>query len=87
MKLRCFLFLVVVVPSVSVMAPAAFAAGSVKAGYGGGAGVQNEVGQAAGVAASGSLPFTGLDLALLVIGGLMLLVLGVFLRRAAKRTT
>ena len=57
------------------------------AGYGGGAGVQNEVGQAAGVAASGSLPFTGLDLALLVIGGLMLLVLGVFLRRAAKRTT
>jgi hypothetical protein len=45
------------------------------------------VGQAAGVAAGGSLPFTGLDLALLVIGGLMLLVVGMVLRRAVKRTT
>ena len=87
MKLRCFLFVAVVVPGVLAMAPGAFAAGSVKAGYGGGAGVQNEVGQAAGVSAGGSLPFTGLDLALLVIGGLMLLVLGMFLRRAAKRAT
>jgi hypothetical protein len=85
MKLRCFLFVAVVAPGVLAIAPAAFA-GSVKAGYGGGAGVQDEVGQAAGVA-SGSLPFTGLDLALLVAGGLMLLVLGMFLRRAAKRTT
>jgi hypothetical protein len=84
MKLRCFLL---AVPSVLAIAPAAALAGSVKAGYGGGAGVQNEVGQTAGVAAGGSLPFTGLDLALLVIGGLMLLVLGMFLRRAAKRTT
>jgi hypothetical protein len=83
MKLRCF-FLAVL--SVLAIAPTALA-GSVKAGYGGGAGVQNEVGQTAGVAAGGSLPFTGLDLALLVIGGLMLLVLGMFLRRAAKRTT
>jgi hypothetical protein len=85
MKLRCFLFVAVVAPGVLAIAPAAFAAGSVKAGYGGGAGVQDEVGQAAGVA-SGSLPFTGLDLVLLVAGGLMLLVLGLFLRRAAKRT-
>ncbi|MDQ2968343.1 MAG: hypothetical protein M3R37_08515 [Actinomycetota bacterium] len=84
MKLR---FLLMAVPIVLLMAPAAFAGPAVKAGYGGGAGVQDEVGQAAGVAASGSLPFTGLDLALLVIGGLMLLVLGTFLRRAAKRTT
>lgn len=84
MKLRCFLL---AVPSVLAIAPTAALAGSVKAGYGGGAGVQNEVGQTAGVAAGGSLPFTGLDLALLVIGGLMLLVLGMFLRRAAKRTT
>jgi hypothetical protein len=87
MKLRCFLFVAVVVPCVLAIAPAALAAGSVKAGYGGGAGVQDEVGQAAGVAAGGSLPFTGLDLALLVAGGLILLVLGMFLRRAAKRTT
>ena len=85
MKLRCFLL---AVPSVLAIAPtAALAAGSVKAGYGGGAGVQNEVGQTAGVAAGGSLPFTGLDLALLVIGGLMLLVVGMVLRRAVKRTT
>ena len=34
-----------------------------------------------------ALPFTGLDLALLLAGGLILLVLGMFLRRAAKRTT
>jgi hypothetical protein len=87
MKLR---FLLMAVPGVLLMAPAAFA-GPVKAGYGGGAGVQNEVGQtagqAAGVAAGGSLPFTGLDLALLVIGGLTLLVVGMVLRRAVKRTT
>jgi hypothetical protein len=82
MKLRHVLM---AVPIGLVVAPAAFAAGSAPAGYGGGAGVQNEVG---GVeAAGGSLPFTGLDLALLLIGGLMLLVLGMFLRRAAKRTT
>jgi len=85
MKLRYF-FGAVVVPGALALAPAALAAGSVKAGYGGGAGVQDEV-QAAGVAASGSLPFTGLDLALLVAGGLILLVMGMFLRRAAKRTT
>jgi len=85
MKLRYF-FGAVVVPCALALAPAAFAAGSVKAGYGGGAGVQDEV-QAAGVAAGGSLPFTGLDLALLVAGGLILLVMGMFLRRAAKRTT
>jgi hypothetical protein len=84
MKLRCLLL---AVPSVLAIAPAAALAGSVKAGYGGGAGVQNEVGQTAGVAAGGSLPFTGLDLALLVIGGLMLLVVGMVLRRAVKRTT
>jgi hypothetical protein len=82
MKLR---WLLMVVPTVLVLAPAAYA-GPAQTGYGGGAGVQNEVGQTAGVSA-GSLPFTGLDLALLVIGGLMLLVLGMFLRRAAKRTT
>ena len=36
---------------------------------------------------SSTLPFTGLDLALLVIGGLMLLVVGMVLRRAVRRTT
>ena len=85
MKLRYFLF-GVVVPCALALAPAALAGGAVKAGYGGGAGVQDEV-QAAGATAGGSLPFTGLDLALLLAGGLILLVLGMFLRRAAKRTT
>ena len=84
MKLR---YVLMAVPIALVVAPAAaFAAGTAPThGYGGGAGVQNEVG---GVqAAGGSLPFTGLDLALLVIGGLMLLVVGMVLRRAVRRTT
>jgi hypothetical protein len=83
MKLRCMLM---AVPIALVVAPAAFAAGSAPThGYGGGAGVQNEVG---GVqAAGGALPFTGLDLALLVIGGVLLLVVGMVLRRAVRRTT
>ena len=82
MKLR---YLLMVVSTGLLVAPAAFAAGSAPSGYGGGAGVQNEVG---GVqSAGGTLPFTGLDLALLVIGGLMLLVVGMVLRRAVRRTT
>jgi hypothetical protein len=70
-----------------VAAPAAIA-GSVQSGYEGGAGVQNQVSQAGevqGAAAAGSLPFTGLDLALLVIGGLGLLVIGMVVRRAAAK--
>jgi hypothetical protein len=69
-----------------VAAPAAIA-GSVQSGYEGGAGVQNQVSQAGEVqgTAAGSLPFTGLDLALLVIGGLGLLVIGMVVRRAAAK--
>ena len=76
--------------AVLVLAPSALAAGgSAGQGYGGAGGnVQNEVGSAAGTAgAGGSLPFTGLDLALLVLGGMTLLVVGAGLRRAAKRVT
>jgi hypothetical protein len=85
MKLR---FVLLVVCAVLAWAPAAFAAGgSAGDGYGGAANVQNEVNQGAApaVASAGSLPFTGLDLALLVAGGATLLVLGVSLRRAAAR--
>lgn len=87
MKLRC---LMVVVFAVLALAPTALGAGgSASGGYGGGGGnVQNEVSQGAAgaVASQGSLPFTGLDLALLVVGGVSLLVVGAGLRRAAKRS-
>jgi hypothetical protein len=51
--------------------------------YSGLAGVQNGVaGQ--GVQASGTLPFTGLDLALVVGGGMLLLLTGWTLRRVGR---
>ena len=90
MKLR---FLIVSVCALLVLAPTAFgagASGSAGQGYGGNAGeVQNQVSQGAvhAAASQGTLPFTGLDLALLVAGGLALLVVGAGLRRAAKRST
>jgi hypothetical protein len=89
MKLRC---LVLTVCALLVLAPTALAAGSGSAGtgYGGnGGGVQNEVNQGAvhAVAGKGTLPSTGLDLALLVVGGLALVVVGAGLRRASKRPT
>jgi hypothetical protein len=79
-----------------VIAPAALAAGgSAGTGYGGGGGnVQQQVGQQAGqsqgtlasTGSKGSLPFTGLDLGLLVAGGAVLLVVGASIRRAARRS-
>lgn len=89
MKLRC---LILAVFALLVLAPTAFAAGgSAGSGYGGAGGnVQNDVQQGALNASSGtessggSLPFTGLDLTLLVVGGMTLLVVGAGLRRAAK---
>ena len=70
-----------------VLAPAAFAGGgSAGTGYGGeGGNVQQQVSGAA--AEKGGLPFTGLDLALLVVGGAVMVVAGAALRRAAKRPT
>jgi len=87
MKLR---FVVLAVFAVLALAPAALgagASGSAGQGYGGDAGqVQNEVNQGALHAAAGksSLPFTGLDLALLVVGGVALLLVGGSLRRTGK---
>jgi len=83
-KLRCLL---VVVCAVLALAPTAFGAapGPAETGYGGGGGVQSEVNQGVAAESAGSLPFTGLDLALLVIGGVTLLVAGAGLRRAVKR--
>ena len=88
MKLRC---LILVVFAMLALAPTALAVGSAGSGYGGAGGnVQNDVQQGALNASSGtessggSLPFTGLDLTLLVVGGMTLLVVGAGLRRAAK---
>jgi hypothetical protein len=74
-----------------VLVPTAYAAGgSAGTGYGGVAGnVQQQAsGNVAGIGATaskGTLPFTGLDLALLVAGGTVLLVVGAGMRRAARR--
>lgn len=66
-----------------VAAPSAFAVGSAQSVYGGTAGVSQEQVQAANhaatVSSSGSLPFTGLDLMLLVGGGMLLLLTGIAL--------
>jgi hypothetical protein len=62
----------------------AFAASTQVAGYGG-SDVQTEVGSAAGAAgAQGTLPFTGFDLTLIALGGLILLCIGFFVRRRAS---
>jgi hypothetical protein len=83
MKLRCF---VVTVCAVVVLVPTALAAGgAADKGYGGGGNVQSEVGSGAAAGNAGTLPFTGLDLALLVVGGLALVLVGAGLRRAARR--
>jgi hypothetical protein len=66
-----------------VAVPSALAVGSAQSVYGGTAGVSQAQVQAASPAAtvssSGSLPFTGLDLMLLVGGGLLLLLTGLAL--------
>lgn len=61
-------------------------AGSTAAsGYGGG-NVATEVSGTAAVGESGTLPFTGLDLTLILLGGTSLLVIGyVVRRRSAER--
>ena len=66
-----------------VAVPSALAVGSAQSVYGGTAGVAQtqvqDASPAATVSSSGSLPFTGLDLMLLVGGGLVLLLTGIVL--------
>lgn len=85
MKLRCIF---AAVCAALLLVPSALAgSGAAGDGYGGNGGnVQNEVGGGnAGETSGGSLPFTGLDLALLVLGGATLVVVGAGLRRASTR--
>lgn len=65
-----------------VAAPSALAASSDDV-YGGVAGeIQGDVDAGAlGETASGTLPFTGLNLTLIVVGGLLLIATGVLLKR------
>jgi hypothetical protein len=66
-----------------VLAPAALAQQSSVDGYGSiSGGIQSDVEGGAG----GALPFTGLDLGLLIGGGLLLLAIGFGLRRLARGT-
>ena len=66
-----------------VAVPSALAVGSAESVYGGAGGVAQtqvqDASPAATVSSSGSLPFTGLDLMLLVGGGLVLLLTGIVL--------
>ena len=71
--------------AILVWVPAALAQSPAVSGYGGvGGEVQGGVsGSGSGSGGGGALPFTGLDLGLLVAGGLVLLVAGLTLRRFA----
>ena len=65
--------------------PALAQSGPVRQGYGGeGGGLLGDV-QRSGGAQGGTLPFTGIDLALLVAGGLALTGVGAALVRAGTR--
>jgi hypothetical protein len=62
-----------------IVASTVFAQGSSVSGYGGQAGSVEEQ-----VETGGGLPFTGLDLGLLIGGGLLLLAVGAGLRRLGR---
>jgi hypothetical protein len=75
-----FISLLPLAATVFLAAPAAFASAPTDRVYGGAAGsVQKEI------EGGGALPFSGFDLVLLFVGGLLLLVTGLVLRRATRR--
>jgi hypothetical protein len=77
--LAAFLVMLVLAGSALAQDPAGQGYAGQSAPLGGVAGEQSG---SAGVQASGSLPFTGIDLALLVVGGIALAVVGAGLVRA-----
>jgi hypothetical protein len=56
-------------------------------GLGEGGGVQGSIGGGGGVSAGGTLPFTGLDVLVLFVGGLALLAVGLGLRHVSRART
>lgn len=72
-----------------VFAACAFAGSSLSTGYEGKSGVEATVAKTTSPAqtqgsTAGTLPFTGLDLTLIVVGGVVLLLAGAGLRRVAR---
>jgi len=77
-----FFALLIVVPA----AGAASGSGATTTQYGGQSGVQGTLGESATApSTSGTLPFTGVDLGVIVLAGIVLVVMGVSLRRFARR--
>ena len=77
-----FLALLIVVPA----AGAASGSGATTTQYGGQSAVQGALGETASApSTSGTLPFTGIDLGVIVLAGVVLVVMGVSLRRFARR--
>jgi len=91
---RLALLMAVVALALVAVVPAAYGQGAVSDAYGGhGNGVLGAVNSGGGSgtpptqtteASSGSLPFTGLDIGLLALGGCALVGVGVGLRRFAR---
>jgi hypothetical protein len=82
MKLKAALGVMI---SALVAAPSALAVGSAESTYGNAAGVSQE--QVETASSSSALPFTGLDLMLLVGGGVLLLVTGLALYLISRPRT
>jgi hypothetical protein len=84
---RILTCIVAVVTGLTLAAGAFAAGGSILSGYGGeGGNSVHAVSPASGTIAtpSGTLPFTGLDLSLIVIGALLLVATGILIRRSNR---
>lgn len=72
----------------SMWTAAALAQAPVDRVYGGSGGTQGEVeGGATAGAAGGTLPFTGIDLALMAVAAALLIATGLIIRRVARSRT